>query len=215
MAQLRGRDPADLTGKTVLDIGCNGGFYSHRDEAARRGARARHRLRRGLPGAGPLRRRGARARHRVPQALGLRRRRARRALRRRAVHGRALPPAPPAAGARPDPRARRAAICCVFQSMQRGSEGVEPVAEDYRFWQTEHFDEPGYPKLHFIEHRYADDPTNWWVPNRRLRRGDAAQRRLRDRRATRRTRSTSAGAVGAGLPGPCGGLSRATRKRTA
>ncbi|HKH32723.1 MAG TPA: TIGR04290 family methyltransferase, partial [Beijerinckiaceae bacterium] len=20
--------------------------------------------------------------------------------------------------------------------------------------------------LHFIERRYADDPTNWWVPNR-------------------------------------------------
>ena len=40
-------------------------------------------------------------------ALGLRRGRAGRALRPRAVHGRALPPAPPAAGARPDPRARR------------------------------------------------------------------------------------------------------------
>ena len=47
-------------GKTVLDIGCNAGFYSHRDEAARRRARARHRLRRRLPGAGALRRRGAR-----------------------------------------------------------------------------------------------------------------------------------------------------------
>ena len=20
--------------------------------------------------------------------------------------------------------------------------------------------------MHFIEHKYADDPTNWWVPNR-------------------------------------------------
>ncbi len=28
-----------------------------------------------------------------------------------------------------------------------------------------HFDSPGYPKLHFIEHRYAGDWTNWWVPN--------------------------------------------------
>ena len=28
------------------------------------------------------------------------------------------------------------------------------------------FDRPGYPKLHFIEHSYAGDPTNWWVPNR-------------------------------------------------
>ena len=28
-----------------------------------------------------------------------------------------------------------------------------------------HFDAPGYPKLHFIEHRYAHDETNWWAPN--------------------------------------------------
>ena len=54
----------------------------------------------------------------------------------------------------------------VFQSMQRGSAEVEPVEEDYDFWQTEPFERPGYPKLHFIERRYANDPTNWWVPNR-------------------------------------------------
>jgi tRNA (mo5U34)-methyltransferase len=53
----------------------------------------------------------------------------------------------------------------VFQSMQRGSKDVEDVAENYDFWQTEMFDRPAYPKLHFIENRYADDPTNWWVPN--------------------------------------------------
>lgn len=54
----------------------------------------------------------------------------------------------------------------VFQSMQRGSKEVEPIDENYTFWQTDQFDRPGYPKLHFVEHRYADDPTNWWVPNR-------------------------------------------------
>ena len=53
----------------------------------------------------------------------------------------------------------------VFQSMQRGSRAVEPVDENYGFWDTAHFDRPGYPKLHFIEHRYADDATNWWAPN--------------------------------------------------
>ena len=31
---------------------------------------------------------------------------------------------------------------------------------------AEIFDAPAYPKLHFIEGRYANDPTNWWVPNR-------------------------------------------------
>ena len=53
----------------------------------------------------------------------------------------------------------------VFQSMQRGSKDVLSVEENYTFWQAEHFDDPGYPKMHFIEHRYADDPTNWWAPN--------------------------------------------------
>jgi tRNA (mo5U34)-methyltransferase len=53
----------------------------------------------------------------------------------------------------------------VFQSMQRGSKDVISVEENYTFWQTEHFDDPSYPKMHFIEHRYADDPTNWWAPN--------------------------------------------------
>ena len=54
----------------------------------------------------------------------------------------------------------------VFQSMLRGSPAVAPVSRDYDFWEDSHFDSPGYPKLHFVEHRYADDPTNWWIPNR-------------------------------------------------
>lgn len=54
----------------------------------------------------------------------------------------------------------------LFQSMQRGSEEVEDPGMDRHFWETEMFDQPGYPRMHFIEHRYAGDPTNWWVPNR-------------------------------------------------
>jgi tRNA (mo5U34)-methyltransferase len=54
----------------------------------------------------------------------------------------------------------------VFQSMLRGSDAVEPVAEDYHFWQTQIFDQPGFPRMHFIEKRYSGDPTNWWIPNR-------------------------------------------------
>jgi len=54
----------------------------------------------------------------------------------------------------------------VFQSMQRGSRDIERVETDYDFWETAQFERPDYPKLHFIEHRYANDPTNWWVPNR-------------------------------------------------
>jgi tRNA (mo5U34)-methyltransferase len=54
----------------------------------------------------------------------------------------------------------------LFQSMLRGDSRVDVVDDNYDFWTTAHFDRPGYPKLHFIEHKYADDPTNWWAPNR-------------------------------------------------
>jgi tRNA (mo5U34)-methyltransferase len=54
----------------------------------------------------------------------------------------------------------------LFQSMQRGSAEVEPVGGDYGFEERELFDRPGFPRMHFIEHRYAGDPTNWWIPNR-------------------------------------------------
>jgi tRNA (mo5U34)-methyltransferase len=53
----------------------------------------------------------------------------------------------------------------VFQSMQRGSAQIDEVRPDYDFFETAQFDSPGYPKLHFIEHAYADDWTNWWAPN--------------------------------------------------
>ena len=54
----------------------------------------------------------------------------------------------------------------LFQSMQRGSREVAEIREDYDFNEPAAFDEPGYPKLHFIEQRYSHDETNWWVPNR-------------------------------------------------
>lgn len=54
----------------------------------------------------------------------------------------------------------------LFQSMLRGSAEVEPVAVDYDFFEKGAFERPGYPRLHFVEQRYAGDPTNWWVPNR-------------------------------------------------
>jgi tRNA (mo5U34)-methyltransferase len=54
----------------------------------------------------------------------------------------------------------------IFQSMQRGSDEVEALKNDYNFWETEIFDRPGFPKMYFIEHRYSQDPTNWWIPNR-------------------------------------------------
>jgi tRNA (mo5U34)-methyltransferase len=54
----------------------------------------------------------------------------------------------------------------IFQSMQRGSSEALPLEENYHFWTRDLFDRAAFPRLHFIEHRYADDPTNWWIPNR-------------------------------------------------
>jgi tRNA (mo5U34)-methyltransferase len=54
----------------------------------------------------------------------------------------------------------------VFQSMLRGSAGASEVRRDYDFNEEAHFDDPSYPRMYFVEHRYAHDPTNWWIPNR-------------------------------------------------
>jgi len=54
----------------------------------------------------------------------------------------------------------------LFQSMQRGSKHVLPLEDDYEFEETDIFFESGFPKLHFVERSYSDDWTNWWVPNR-------------------------------------------------
>ena len=53
----------------------------------------------------------------------------------------------------------------LFQSMQRGATETMASAEDYPFSETGIFDEPAWPKLHFIEKRYSNDPSNWWAPN--------------------------------------------------
>ena len=54
----------------------------------------------------------------------------------------------------------------LFQSMQRGSDLPGRVDPDYDFWTIAQFGSEDFPKLHFIEQRYAGDPTNWWIPNR-------------------------------------------------
>lgn len=54
----------------------------------------------------------------------------------------------------------------LFQSMQRGSDAVAEPDLDYAFENESPFARDDWPRLHFIEHRYAQDPTNWFVPNR-------------------------------------------------
>ena len=54
----------------------------------------------------------------------------------------------------------------LFQSMQRGSKFVLELDDDYEFEETGIFFESSFPKLHFVERQYSHDWTNWWVPNR-------------------------------------------------
>ena len=54
----------------------------------------------------------------------------------------------------------------VFQTMQRGSGEAAPVQEDYSFWDTGVFERPDFPRMFFVENRYSGDETNWWIPNR-------------------------------------------------
>ena len=54
----------------------------------------------------------------------------------------------------------------VYQSLQRGSDDVAEAPEDAPFEEIQLFDAPGWPVLHFVERAYAGDGTNWWIPNR-------------------------------------------------
>ncbi len=157
--------PADLTGKTVLDVGCNAGFFSL--ELKRRGA-AR------VVGIDSDPRYLAQARL-ASEVTGL------------ALELRELSVFDVARlGERFDVvlfmgvlyhlrhpllaldllRAHAVGELLVFQSMIRGSQGRFPVDADYPFEETAVFDHPSWPRLHFVEHAYAHDETNWWVPNR-------------------------------------------------
>ena len=54
----------------------------------------------------------------------------------------------------------------VFQSMQRGSEEGFHLDSDYPFSETSIFEQRDFPVMYFIEKSYSGDPTNWWIPNR-------------------------------------------------
>lgn len=54
----------------------------------------------------------------------------------------------------------------VVQSMLRGCAETREFARDYPFHEDAQFEDPAYPRMYFIEHQYCGDATNWWVPNR-------------------------------------------------
>ncbi len=54
----------------------------------------------------------------------------------------------------------------LFQSMQRGSRELLSIAADYDITDLDIFQLSSFPKMYFIEHKYSHDETNWWIPNR-------------------------------------------------
>ena len=53
----------------------------------------------------------------------------------------------------------------ICQSLLRGPADNLPIEEDYPFTESDIFEKPGFPRMSFIEHQYSHDPTNWWIPN--------------------------------------------------
>ena len=166
--------PADLTGWRVLDVGCNAGFYSF--ELARRGA--------DVTGIDVDERYLAQARwacgqfgleehvrfermqvydlaHREDLAFDL-----------ILFMGVFYHLRYPLLGL--DIVAQKARRLLVFQTLAMpGDEVYERTYEDPALADKDRginnrevLREPGWPKMAFIEHRLAGDPTNWWVANR-------------------------------------------------
>lgn len=53
----------------------------------------------------------------------------------------------------------------MFQTMTMPGEVVVDPPADLSLDGRDAMCQPGWPKMAFIEHRLASDPTNWWVPN--------------------------------------------------
>jgi len=157
--------PQDMTGKSVLDIGCNAGFYSF--EMKRRGASRvvgvefdDYYLRQARFAAEVLGCEDVEFRRMSVYDVGALRERFDLVLFLGLVYHLRHPLL-----ALDLIHEHVAKDLLVYQSMHRGSVEVEPLEADYDFWDTDIFERPGYPRLHFVEHKYSHDETNWWVPN--------------------------------------------------
>jgi tRNA (mo5U34)-methyltransferase len=162
--QVRRFLPEDLKGWTALDIGCNAGFYSI--ELARRGAhvtgidydphyleQARWASRRfGVADRIELREMTVYDLARSGEAWDL-----------VLFMGVLYHLRYPLLGL--DIVARRVRRRMIFQTLTMpGMEVAEPPA-DFGIDERDRMLDPGWPKMAFIEHRLAGDPTNWWAPN--------------------------------------------------
>jgi len=53
----------------------------------------------------------------------------------------------------------------MFQTLTMPGEYVSSPPENLPINARDQMQDSGWPKMAFIEHRLADDPTNWWAPN--------------------------------------------------
>ena len=156
--------PQDLHGATVLDIGCNAGFYSF--ELARRGARVT------AIDVDPRYLRQARW---AAEQFGLE---DRVVFHQMQVHEVLELPGQfdwiwlmgvlyhlrhPLLAL--DIVRRKARGHMVLQTMTMPDSGQAPVPADLGLDERQQLQSPGWPRMAFIEHRLAGDPTNWWAPN--------------------------------------------------
>ncbi|HYF19191.1 MAG TPA: TIGR04290 family methyltransferase [Ramlibacter sp.] len=156
--------PQDLSGWRVLDVGCNAGFYTF--ELARRGASvlavdvdehylAQARWAAGVYGLGErieFRHMGVFELAQVAESFDL--------VWFMGVFYHLRYPLLAL-----DLLARKTRRLMMFQTLTMPGTTVYPDTRDHPIEQREPLLDPGWPKMAFIEHRFAGDPTNWWVPN--------------------------------------------------
>ena len=161
-AQIERALPAELRGWTALDIGCNAGFYSF--ELARRGATVvgvdtdEHYLRQARWAAEKLAQNVEFRRASVYDLSGWRERFDLVLFLGVLYHLRypllAL-----------DIVATKVRELLVFQTLTLPERAITETPSDVPYEERARLLGPGWPRMAFIEHRFADDPTNWWVPN--------------------------------------------------
>jgi tRNA (mo5U34)-methyltransferase len=162
--QLAPHIPTDLSGWRVLDVGCNAGFYCF--ELVRRGADVL-----GIDSEPHFLAQAAWAARELGLAQRVR-------FERRQVYD----------VARLDGRfdlilfmgvfyhlrypqlaldaiAAKTGRLLVFQTLTLSGTHVFRDTADRDYLDRDDLHDRGWPKLAFIEHRFAGDPTNWWIPN--------------------------------------------------
>lgn len=163
-AKIAPHVPEDLHGWTALDVGCNAGFYSF--ELARRGARVTaidhdERYLRQAQWAAKVYGLDDRVQFRKQQVYDLAREEESYDL--VWFMGVFYHLRYPTLGL--DILARKMRRLMVFQTMTCPGEAICRPPEDLPLDDRDELNKPGWPKMAFIEHRLADDPTNWWAAN--------------------------------------------------